>query len=317
MTFSFLKKGSSGPQVRMLQMLLTHSTLGRNALLVDGQFGNQTHQALIAFQEKSGLVPDGIYGRMSASKLVPLTDERFMFSVHAGHGGWINGEYATHPSTGKRYFHEGQQFHKGGWFYEGIENRIIADAVAEGLRKLGVFVLVTHTDYCDDGYLGQHYVKTLPYIQAGYKGYTHAFHSNAAPTKVKDKAGKVIRRRTQAELDQIQGGFVFTTTGSTFSDKIAPIELRQWQPRFGKWVRLRGSSSVPNESSDAEANFKVLRDIEEAAKNVNSFFGAILSEFGFMTSLPDCLFITSPKVRAMRIQAAIDTALEVRRMFYK
>lgn len=52
--------GSTGPNVKLIQSLLNR--IGYNAGPVDGQFGPQTRQAVIAFQRNNGLVADGIVG---------------------------------------------------------------------------------------------------------------------------------------------------------------------------------------------------------------------------------------------------------------
>lgn len=54
-----LKKGDSGPVVTSVQgMLVKHGI----AVSVDGQFGDETQQAVEKFQEANGLVSDGIIG---------------------------------------------------------------------------------------------------------------------------------------------------------------------------------------------------------------------------------------------------------------
>lgn len=55
-----LALGSTGPNVKLIQSLL--NKIGYNAGPVDGDFGTQTQQAVIAFQRNNGLVPDGIVG---------------------------------------------------------------------------------------------------------------------------------------------------------------------------------------------------------------------------------------------------------------
>lgn len=55
-----LTLGSTGPNVKLIQSLLNR--IGYNAGPVDGVFGPQTRQAVIAFQRNNGLVPDGIVG---------------------------------------------------------------------------------------------------------------------------------------------------------------------------------------------------------------------------------------------------------------
>lgn len=55
-----LKTGMRGTDVQEIQSLLNR--LGLNPGPIDGVFGNQTRQAVIAFQNRFGLVPDGIVG---------------------------------------------------------------------------------------------------------------------------------------------------------------------------------------------------------------------------------------------------------------
>jgi g-D-glutamyl-meso-diaminopimelate peptidase len=52
--------GSRGPNVKLIQSLLAQ--IGYNPGPVDGIFGQQTLQAVIAFQRGNGLMPDGIVG---------------------------------------------------------------------------------------------------------------------------------------------------------------------------------------------------------------------------------------------------------------
>lgn len=55
-----LRLGSTGPNVRLIQSLLAR--IGYNPGPVDGVFGQQTQQAVIAFQRDNGLIPDGVVG---------------------------------------------------------------------------------------------------------------------------------------------------------------------------------------------------------------------------------------------------------------
>ena len=298
-----LKLGDKGKAVEELQILLTHATLGENPLLIDGSFGTKTYTAVHKFQSEKGLVVDGIVGKQTRQALKEPTEIKFMVSIHAGHGGIDprTGEYATLPSTGKRYRHPASKLmHKNGWFLEGVENRIISESVTQVLRELGVFVLVTNHPYkCDYGNLYTHAAQTIPYIKAGYLGYTHSFHSNAIGQTDKEK------------MDSVRGGYVFTTKGLTFSDYVAKKLLDLWKAEFGDWVRLRDKGKEPTLSSDAEANFQVLRNIESAT---NGKFGAILEEFGFFTSEPDAEFITNPQTRGKRVKAAIELAMHFKKL---
>jgi putative chitinase len=62
-----LQFGSSGDQVIALQraLLSAHFNPGN----IDGSFGNGTQAAVIAFQQSEGLLPDGVVGATTASRL--------------------------------------------------------------------------------------------------------------------------------------------------------------------------------------------------------------------------------------------------------
>lgn len=62
-----LKTGSSGTQVRTLQTKLNN--WGYDAGTVDGIFGSKTQAAVKRFQQKNGLVADGIVGSRTAAAL--------------------------------------------------------------------------------------------------------------------------------------------------------------------------------------------------------------------------------------------------------
>ena len=62
-----LKKGSRGEAVKTMQMMLT--ACGYDTHGVDGIFGNNTLNALRAYQADHGLTVDGIYGKNSRSSL--------------------------------------------------------------------------------------------------------------------------------------------------------------------------------------------------------------------------------------------------------
>lgn len=59
-------------QVKSLQSFLNERAPGTN-LLVDGIFGYASRQALIAFQSRQGLVPDGIYGPKTDAEVKRLS----------------------------------------------------------------------------------------------------------------------------------------------------------------------------------------------------------------------------------------------------
>ena len=65
-----LRKGSEGPQVRVLQALLTGFGYDLGRCGVDGSFGGKTDEALRKYQSRNGLTPDGIAGKITWGHLL-------------------------------------------------------------------------------------------------------------------------------------------------------------------------------------------------------------------------------------------------------
>ena len=61
------KEGSRGEEVRQIQTKLNN--WGYNPGKVDGIYGKQTKEAVIRFQKKNGLTPDGIVGSRTWYKI--------------------------------------------------------------------------------------------------------------------------------------------------------------------------------------------------------------------------------------------------------
>jgi len=66
-TRSTLRNGSRGEDVATLQSLLNTNINAK--LKVDGNFGNQTQMAVMAFQRSKGLKADGIVGALTWAAL--------------------------------------------------------------------------------------------------------------------------------------------------------------------------------------------------------------------------------------------------------
>ncbi|MDR0293753.1 MAG: peptidoglycan-binding protein [Oscillospiraceae bacterium] len=99
-----LRIGSTGPLVELLQSKLKE--LGFLTGNIDGIFGNQTYNAVAAFQRSRGLIGDGIAGSSTWLNLMPLINGYDVHTVQAGdtvfrlanaYGSSIDGIIAANP----------------------------------------------------------------------------------------------------------------------------------------------------------------------------------------------------------------------------
>jgi peptidoglycan hydrolase-like protein with peptidoglycan-binding domain len=299
-----LAKGSTGHQVKELQRKL-NKILGTFAA-VDGDFGMNTEKVVRQFQKKYNLKDDGIVGNYTwknidiqynskVSNLSTFGVERFVVFVDAGHGGCTTtGIYTT---NGKQAFHADKKLHQSGHYYEGYENRIAAEMFIHECTAAGIQTIRTYHPYKDTP-LKDRCDIVKDWLDRGYYGYLHSFHSNA-----------ISSTNSPAKMLATRGFSVYTTTGQNMSDQIAEQHMQNVQLKVGDWkYRYQKTDG----DSDYEANFYILRntDLEYYAK-----FGAILEEFGFHTSAVDCEFILEH--RQHRAEAALMTALWTKKMMSK
>jgi len=299
-----LTKGSTGHQVKELQRKL-NMILGTFAA-VDGDFGMNTDKIVRQFQKKYNLKVDGIVGNHTIknievqynskhSNLMTFGKTRFVVFVDAGHGGCNSA--GTYTTKGKRAFHADKKLHQAGNYYEGYENRIVAEMFIDECTAAGIQTVRTYHPYKDTP-LKERCDIVRDWLDRGYYGYLHSFHSNA-----------IASTNSPAKMLSTRGFSVYTTTGQNQSDQIAEQHMQNVQLKVGDWkYRYQKTDG----DSDYEANFYILRntDLEFYAK-----FGAILEEFGFHTSAVDCEFIIEH--RQHRAEAALMTAIWTKEMMSK
>lgn len=295
-----LKQGSTGDSVRDLQRKL-NKVLDAN-LVVDGQFGPATVRAVRMYQGRiNKLVVDGIVGPQTmtsinrfyaqyAAQCDQIYAGKFAVFVDAGHGGIDDsGRYVT---PGKRAHHEGVHLHDElGNYYEGHENRIVAAMFMAACADVGIPCIPIHHPYKDTP-LGTRSELVTSYMRRGYAGYLHSFHSNAISSK-----------NSPEKLESTKGYMVFSALGNNFSDQIAAKQFENVKAATNnEWVYR--TQMHPDGDVDYEVNFQILRETDLVDF---SFFGAILSEWGFHTSKEDTLRNIIGR-RAQRVEAALETA---------
>lgn len=302
-----MKRGDKGSAVKSLQYKL-RKVLNRS-LSIDGDYGPSTEAAVRLFQSLYGLYVDGHAGPKTNKKLSEVYSalfkrnsdllhfgkRRFVVFVDAGHGGIDeNGKYVT---PGKRAYHKGEKMHERGHYYEGYENRLIAEAFIEACTNEGIICVRTYHPYKDTS-LSTRTEIIRSWLRRGYYGYLHSFHSNA-----------ISSSNSAEKLDATRGFMVFNTRGTNFSDKIADQHFKHVKETVGDEWKYREQSKRDGDV-DFEVNFQILRetDLQEFY-----WFGAILDEWGFHTSRTDAKFIIKPENRIHRVHACLKTAKWVKK----
>jgi N-acetylmuramoyl-L-alanine amidase len=204
----------------------------------------------------------------------------FCVYLDAGHGGLdASGFYVTAPS--KMYFHDEQwTFHNGGFFYEGVFNRHVTNLVASKLKKLGItYVIVSH-EYLD--------------LKLSYRAETaNWYHRNY-------KKGIFISNHANASGNHQARGFeVYTTPGTTKSDKFADLLWEQVNSLLGDRIRMREDRL--DGDHDKEARFYVLR---------KTVMPAILVEHLFFDNFEDAKLLMDDFVVEMFAEAQVRSILE-------
>ncbi|MBE7057285.1 MAG: LysM peptidoglycan-binding domain-containing protein [Ruminococcaceae bacterium] len=77
-----LQQGSQGPYVEILQLALTRADT--NPGFIDGIFGRTTLRAVILFQRRNGLAPDGIVGEKTKDALIPYITGYVPVTIQSG-----------------------------------------------------------------------------------------------------------------------------------------------------------------------------------------------------------------------------------------
>ena len=83
-SYPTIRYGSSGQEVRRLQQALNREGY---SLDVDGGFGKKTLAALMDYQRRVGMTPDGVAGRKTWASLGVQPSRRLYLPLYGTHGG--------------------------------------------------------------------------------------------------------------------------------------------------------------------------------------------------------------------------------------
>ena len=191
----------------------------------------QMDQAFIQMQEA--------YKKLRSSFLAQnyKAKSKFCIGVSAGHGGKdiYSKKYVTAPN--KMFFHNGEEFHNQGFFYEGVFNRIIANKFCSLLKQNNIVYKKFYHENDDWGLrertrmINNHHVNVQPVL-------LFDLHSNASK-KHNARGFSVYTSPSQTESDRlatalwdnmnkISKKFGFSMRKETFNDKDVDYEAKFW-----------------------------------------------------------------------------------------
>ena len=257
-----LKKGDKGDEVKILQELLNKA--GYN-LVVDSDFGNKTHNSVLAYQKSKSLVADGVVGPKTweALDVKEGTSSKKVKDIHIilnyGHSKLTAGKrsplYSTLPKDYQDYFRQFPEFGKDR-YYEYLSNRVIGRQIANTLKERGWNVHEIEQTAANGV---NQIVNATNKICSQYGASNCVFvsvHSNAAPSKTNGWA-------------EAKGWSAYTTKGQNKSDKLANYMYKYAEQEFvDRKIRKNTSDGDP----DQEENFGVIYSAKCCGVLTENFF---------------------------------------------
>lgn len=294
-----ISKGDKSTNVKRLQRHL--NLILRTPIVIDGDFGRKTEYYVKQIQQTLGYSSDGVMSDTQLTQLELLVLNLFIAFIDAGHGGWKNKKYLTPKRYGKRMYHPNTILHDGGHFYEGVENRFVANLAINYIEEYGIRTLKIYDEEYDTP-LGYRTRKVRKSIENGFFGHMHSCHSNAIS----------ISKNSKNKLEKTRGFLVFTDRVENISDIFAEFYFDIINEEFKEDWTIR--KNYRGQSKDFEADFKILREVD--LKSNQTMVGATLGEFGFFTSSIDAKFIIENRDRRAKCIAKFIKKVHDYMVFY-
>ncbi|MCB9080733.1 MAG: N-acetylmuramoyl-L-alanine amidase [Lewinellaceae bacterium] len=203
----------------------------------------------------------------------------FLVLLDAGHGALDPmGFYTTSP--GKMFRHNQGVFHGGGWFYEGVFNRSIADRVALKLGQLNIRHVRLYHPYLDVS-LAQRVEKANWYHRYFPQALLLSTHANSSPNH------------------NARGFELYTTPGRTQADQLADLHWENVKLLLGNKITMR--SDRTDNDYDKEANFYILR---------KTSMPAVLVEHLFFDQFDDATLLIDEEIVELFAEAQVRTIIQ-------
>ncbi|HAS47052.1 MAG TPA: hypothetical protein DCS93_41595 [Microscillaceae bacterium] len=250
---------------------------------------NIINQTINDLQQRLDSLQSDLQNLKNQVNEAPPADRKVFVLVDAGHGGNHpdTGAYMTPPHIGKKYIFTDNSGKAILEIREGEVNRIIANKFCEMLASAGFGYKKIYHEYLDNSLDDRVRAANATFDQLtpqGKKVILLSFHSNAIGM---NQSGK-------GEAPNFWS--VWTTKGSTTSDKIADAWYLKTKEIVGSKIRIEQQAS--DGDFDYEANFKIIYQTKMPAALVENLF---------FTNLANARLLLDNEYQTQSAQAAFET----------
>jgi len=242
-------------------------------LVVDGITGPKTRAGIDLLQKHLKLPRTGEWDSRTeqyAEATFWQGKGKFVVFLDAGHGGidWK----AKYTTPGKRATHENYKGHIDNHFYEGHNNRLQAESLAQELTQYGILCIRTYHPYLDVP-LRERTQLMKDWLSKGYTGVMISIHSNA-----------------------IGSSYPYPDSVRGFSTHI-PKAKDSDNEKLANYIQDTCSPIMYKDRGIKRDNFSVM--VSNLVNRYNDFATALI-EMDFHTSKPACEFLSDKRETIFR-----------------